>query len=218
MGSAFKIIIIFLGIIIVANLAFLDFVWTREKSFEKKELSQATSLSQKPEFIDSDNKTKTCPDNCLTKIQQEIAKITPAVNLVQENKKTTSLPTSAPVNSKNQYLTVLTSGTSASISWTDIPSSDFYFDLVDYPGMKSIRWEASLRALNGSATVYARLYDVTNSRGIDGSDIETNSASFTFIRSSELTIWNGNNLYRVQLRSVNGTQADLQTARLKIGF
>jgi hypothetical protein len=119
---------------------------------------------------------------------------------------------------KVTYIPITTARSTAIMDWTDANPSDFYFDLVDFPGAKSVRWEVYLQAVNGSGKVFARLYDVTNKRGVDYSELATESNTSVFLRSSDLKIWRGNNLYRVQLKSVNGTEAVLAQARLKIIF
>jgi hypothetical protein len=119
---------------------------------------------------------------------------------------------------KAVYIPLASSGSTVKMDWTDVVPSNFYFDLVDYPGAKSVRFEAYLKALNGSATIYLRLYDDTNKRAVDYSDLSTTSPTFELQTSSPLTIWRGNNLYKIQIKSLNGTEAFFQEARLKILF
>ena len=81
-----------------------------------------------------------------------------------------------------------------------------------------MRFEAYLLADQGAAKVYARLYDSTNNRGVDYSDIQTNSSSYTRIQSSKTSIWRGNNKYIVQLKSENGTVAKIKDAKLVVSY
>jgi hypothetical protein len=73
-----------------------------------------------------------------------------------------------------------------------------------------------LRSFLGGNKVYARLYDVTNKRAVDFSELWSDSGTSEFKRSVDLAIWRGNNLYRVQAKSSTGTPAYLDSPRLKI--
>ena len=111
----------------------------------------------------------------------------------------------------------MSAGSISSVAWSDIIPSEFYFDLSSYPGAKQVRFEAYLLSVNNDLGA-ARLYDVTNKRGVDSSDIQTTASTFTRVESSGIVIWRGNNKYTVQLHSVNGTEVQLKDAKLKIVF
>jgi hypothetical protein len=73
-----------------------------------------------------------------------------------------------------------------------------------------------LRSFLAGNAVWARIYDVTNNRAVDGSELSTTSGTSLILRSSDLVIWRGNNLYRVQAKSSSGNPAYLDAPRLKI--
>ncbi len=128
------------------------------------------------------------------------------------------MPAQPTPSSKVTHITIGGSSSTSSTSWQDIQGTDFYFDLTDYPTTTSVRWEISLRAFLAGNLVYARLYDVTNSRAVDFSELSSDSGTSVLQRSVDLAIWRGNNLYRVQGKSSTGNPAYLDSPRLRINL
>lgn len=125
-------------------------------------------------------------------------------------------PTTVPNDKlKVVYVSLVTEGTVSSADWTDVVPSEFYFNINDYPGAREVRFEAYLASANNDQG-YARLYDATNKRGVDFSDLLFNQSAFTRVESSGIKIWKGNNKYTIQLRSVNATQVQIKEAKLKV--
>lgn len=233
-GKTGKIILVFFGLSALINLLIVDLwvlkrkeeiapdflpdkpsvtlpVETEKEKLERETLSDITKDEVSLDSFDCSDK---CQKLIEDKVRQEIAKIP-----TQPPAKTLAVvPTVTGNKNKIVYVPLVTEGTTASTIWSDILPSEFYFDLNDYPGVKEVRFVAYLQAVQGAAKIYARLYDQTNKRGIDYSDIETQSSSYTLVESSKMTIWQGNNRYTVQLKSLNGTQALLKEAKLKIIF
>lgn len=217
-----KILPFVLGFLLIANILFLDFVWmgTRKRGVEKpleKEALPVTPGTVTPGLSPTPTTSSelTCPEDCLTfleeKVSEEVAKITPVTQQ-------TVAPTSAPAEQvpKVVYLPLGGSSSSSATDWTDIGGSDFYFDKGDYPDLSSVRWETSLGSFLGGNLVYVRLYDVTNKRAVDASELSASSSTSKLLQSSGLTIWQGNNLYRIQAKSSSGTPAYIDSPRLKI--
>lgn len=205
----------FLGILVISNLVFLDFYLVIQKKTEPP----AESLISVVQPTVEPNQTISNCSACQSQIQKEISKQILALPTSVSTLSPT--PTSTPVlpnNPKVLYVPLVNTGSTVLTDWTDIPASDFYFNQADYPGYKSIQWEASLKSVNSPARVMVRLYDVTNKRGVDYSELQTQSLTYALLQSSALTIWRGNNLYRVQLKADNGTEASLGMGRLKIGY
>lgn len=217
MEKALKATLVVFGILVVSNLLALDFFWFTGKNFTKSNLAANTEVSE-PKTI-QDSCGSICQETVTEKIKEELAKITPLAG-----QSSLIIPTSKPVaqptanGKKVLYIPLVTEGKTVLTAWTDIVPSDFYFDLTNYSGAKEVRFETYLLAVNGSAKVYARLYDVTNKRGVDYSELYTANDTFTRLESGGISIWRGNNKYTVQLRSENGTEVQLKEAKLKIIF
>lgn len=218
MNKNLKILLIVFGVLIIANFSVLDFFLVKDRF-----LTKSSKLSVSQEILPVEE-TKVATDSCgllcqetiVQKIGEELSRLPSPAG---QSSVSPSVPkaTVTPSNGKPKvvYVPLAADGAVSSATWTDIVPSEFYFDLGNYPGAKEIRFEIYLLSLNNDL-VSARLYDATNKRAIDFSDLQTTSSTFTRQESSPLVIWRGNNKYTLQLRSVNGTQAQLKDARLKI--
>lgn len=221
-----KILLILFGVLVVLNLGVLDFFWYSGVRLRQSQIRLGQSFGGQESggsevgesAATSDSCGPICQKTIAEKIQEELEKISPTAG--QSSISLLPQPTACKMPTSSQqkvlYIPLCTNGETVATSWTDILPSEFYFDLTNYPGAKEVRFEAYLLALHGSALVYARLYDATNKRGVDYSDLSTQNDAFTRLESLAVRIWQGNSKYTVQLRSANGTQVQLKEAKLKI--
>jgi hypothetical protein len=106
-----------------------------------------------------------------------------------------------------------------SLDWIDVPGSEFYLDLgADYSSDAVVIWDVFLHEQHGNGLAEARLMDVTHGIIVVNSELNTNNASSTLLTSGVLGIWQGNNLYRVQVRSQKGFPIFFNSGRLKITY
>lgn len=208
-----------LVVLLMANLALLDWwFWQSKNKLNKTELSEI--IPQPTTAISSQKETGTeCPAACreeIGQLQGAIATLSTETKTVE--KPTVEKPTPAQIApfAKTIYIPLGGNGSSANMNWTDIPGAQVYLNLSDYIGVNQVIWEAALRVKNGNGQAIARLFDVTHSVGVPGSEIYVGTETATTVASSSLVIWSGNNLYRVQLKSLTGYEATLDSARIKI--
>ncbi len=220
MENRLKIIVIGIIALIVVNLLVLDFIWINQP---KEETALAPQETKTPTTLPSPTPTlftsqitppEGCSEECLDYIDQKIDEAISGLPTPAAQK--TVIPAQPTPGSKVTYITIGGSSSTSSTSWADIPGTDFYFDLSDYPTATGVRWEISLRSYLAGNLVYARLYDVTNSRAVDFSELTSDSGTSELKRSVDLSIWRGNNLYRVQGKSSTGTPAYLDSPRLRV--
>ena len=218
MSKILKILLIIFGILVVANFSVLDFFFVKDRFIEKKtqEASESETVVGEQSKIATDSCGLSCQQEISQKIDEELSRLpSPAGQSSFSPSAPTKTPTQPNGKPKVVYIPLAADGTVASASWTNVVPSEFYFDQTNYPGVKEVRFEVNLLSLNNDLA-FVRIYDATNKRAVDFSDLQTTSSTFTRIESSPLVIWRGNNKYTIQLRSVNGTQAQLKDARLKI--
>ena len=220
MENKLKILIIGIGVLVVANLLVLDFIGMNQR---RGESIPATSAVITPTAFSSPSPTISiseitppdgCSEECLSYIDQKINQVISGLPTPASQK--TFVPAQPASSSKVAYLTIGGSSSTNSTSWVDIPGTDFYFDLSDYPTATGVRWEISLRSYLAGNFVYARLYDVTNKRAVDFSEQSSDSGTSELKRSPDLSIWRYNNLYRVQGKSSAGCDAYLDSPRLRV--
>jgi hypothetical protein len=220
MENKIKILGISIGVLIILNLLVLDFVWINQQKINslsseevgKESVATPTPISTLPasEITPAEECSEACQGYFDQKINEAISSLpTPA-------SQKTVVPAQSTPSLKVAYITIGGSSSTSSTSWADIPGTDFYFDLSDYPTATGVRWEISLRSYLAGNKVYARLYDVTNKRAVDYSELWSDSGTSELKRSPDLSIWRYNNLYRVQGKSSAGCDAYLDSPRLRI--
>lgn len=213
------IIITLAAILIVANLVALDIGWFKQ---QKEYKSLHTEFNSETTTTPISSTTSATPDSCGTVCQQTIdEKISQAMATVsgKEAIKETKVAEKAPKETSQAkviYIPLGGSGSTASTSWADVGNAEVYFNIDDYQNVDRIYFEGFIRVKNGNGKAFARLYDVTHSIGVQGSDIETNNENFTLVESGTLSFWRGKNLYRIQVKSLNGYDAYIDSGRIKI--
>lgn len=131
----------------------------------------------------------------------------------------TITPAPSTIRSQTTYIPITGPITTTSTGWYDAPGTDFYLNIADYGKNAYATWEASLKVAHGNGSVYARLYDVTNKIAVNGSEVSvSNNSNLTQAYSGALNFWANNNLYRVQLKSLNGFEVTFGGGRLKIVY
>ncbi len=209
-----KIILVIIGL----NILILDILLIKDKRASQPVVSPKQDSLQEAALPQEQAQCSTaCQQEMAEMISSSLATFSGEETVIKEivREETKFIP-SAEAQPRTIYIPLLTSASTTEMDWVDIVPSDFYFDLADYSGIKSVHFDVYLKALHGSGRVYVRLYDVTNKRGVDYSDHSTQAADFELMRSSPLAIWQGNNLYRIQMKSINGTEAFLEQAKLRV--
>lgn len=212
-----------IGILLIFNLLFLDFFWV--KGGKKGKVSEETKISPLSEVIPTNNPltvpeiSGVCSASCKTYITEEISDAISNLSYPTQ----VPYPTSQPASLSESFLKAVfipigSSGSTTETSWADISGTDFYFDLANYSNVNSVLWEVSLQSYLSSNPVYIRLYDVTNKRAVDGSELNTGSSSYVYLRSGNLIIWRGENLYRIQAKSSGGNQVNFNSPKMKVTF
>ncbi|MCJ7804432.1 hypothetical protein MUP35_01730, partial [Patescibacteria group bacterium] len=114
------------------------------------------------------------------------------------------------------YIPLGGGGATINRDWVDVGNAEVYLDVNDYPNLDKAYFEGFIKVKNGNGKAFARLYDVTHSIGVQGSDIESASENFTLVESGSLNFWQGKNLYRIQIKSLNGYEASIDSGRIKL--
>jgi len=221
-----KVALIAFCLLLLADLVYVNFKLFGVGFGNKVDFISLESTKNTKSTEDNNPTDISCGVGCKRIIEDKVA--TEVAKLAGEWEKKLVVPTPKVITQRTTTTTIsepkivvipiASSGETNLVNWTEVKPSGFYFDLANYPGAKEVRFEAYLLADQGGAKVYARLYDATNNRGVDYSDIQTNSGSYTRIQSSKISIWRGNNKYIVQLKSENGTVAKIKDAKLVVSY
>jgi len=122
--------------------------------------------------------------------------------------------TTAKIKS-TQYIPIPGNGNTMENKWVDLMGTEFYISTEDYPDLVGAYFEANMKLTNGNGLAYLRLFDVTAGIEVWGSEISTNSFTFTSVSSGKLTIRMGTHLYRVQAKSLTADTTVFNSGRIK---
>lgn len=154
-----------------------------------------------------------CNEGCQKMIDQRVAEV---VATISGQKKVTTIVSKVPRESQTTFIPLGGGFSTKETDWADVKNSEIYISIGDYGKDPYVDWNAFLKIAGGNGKAYARLYDVTHGIAVDGSEVPVSSQDFTQASSSRLNLWSGNNLYRVQVKSLNGQTASFDSGRVKI--
>jgi len=176
---------------------------------------RSTQVSEKSGTLSLDS----CGEECKKKIEEEVSKAIATISASAKTSPATSTTTSTTKKSTD-YITLNGPVATTSTQWIDIPGVEVYIDLAgDYGKASFASWEGTLKVAYGNGQAFARLFDVTNGRAVDGSEISTTGNSdYKLVTSGNISLWAGNNLYRLQLKSLNSFEVTFFTGRIKITY
>lgn len=213
-----KVLLAILAFLVLGNLVWLDYRTLKKEEVlllpeaAEEEVSGFTEVEEGEE-----PEATVCGLDCQTKIAEEVAKAIATVSgervVTQKTVETVAQPTATP---QTIYLPLGNGGSTSNLDWAEISGSDFIFDLADYRSGAEVYWQGNLKANSGNSRCYARVYDVTHNRGVDFSEQSTDQISYQTLTSQRLSIWQGENKYRLQIRSLNGITCFLESPRLII--
>lgn len=89
-------------------------------------------------------------------------------------------------------------------------------DTANYPNYTGMVLEVIFRLAQKSGTGSVRLYNVSDSTGY--SQVDTTSDSFSLKSSSSFKVASGSKTYKLQVKSNEGADLYIQSARLKVNF
>jgi len=206
-------------LLVLTNLVVLDVVWLRQQ--KEKPFSAAGGVEIIPTsspLVSSGASSDACGLVCQQTIEEKVSQAISTISGKETIKETKVVEKTSGKTSQPQvvYIPLGGGGSTVSTDWTDVGNAEVYFDLNDYPNLSEVRFEGFIKVLHGNGKAYARLYDVTHGIGVQGSNIETTGENFTMVGSDPLAFWRGKNLYRVQIKSLNGYEAFFDSGRIKI--
>lgn len=116
------------------------------------------------------------------------------------------------------YIPLGSGGTADGKNWFSMNGYQVSIDPADYPGYKTAQLEITMRLVESVGEAHAQLYNSTDSRDVSSSSVSTTSDKAVLLTSTGFTLASGKKTYVVQLKSTQGYQIELQSARIKINF
>lgn len=218
MRKTLPILILVITGLVLANLAVLDIVWLKNRRQEESLPTRESSLTTPISTTITSPVTDICGPVCQETIAQKVSEAIATISGKETVKETTVVKETTQQVSQPQtiYIPLGGGGSTTSKDWADIANAEVYLNIDDYTNVDKIYFEGFIKIKHGSGKVYARLYDVTHEIGVQGGEIESTSENYTLVESGSLSLWKGNNLYRVQIKSLTGYEAFFDSGRIKI--
>jgi len=217
----------FLINLVVLNVFVGWLVWEKktEKIEEEKEVVEKEVIEEASEDLTAEGVEMFLGFE-KNELEEKIASLAARLLVIEESEKGAGgvekvverepIPEARAKTEEISYIPVPNGDGVAGTEWVEMSGSGFVFDKANYSGYKKAYFEGNLRVLNGNGTGRIRLWDKTNSRAVDGSEISTDKGSWEWKESGQLTIWNGKNEYVVQGRSDTGYRVDGSGLRIRV--
>jgi hypothetical protein len=192
-------------VLLLINISILDYAFIRRWMSQPAPDPKSDPISSCRQIIDDQ----------IGQLDQKYQPLLSATPVITAPSTTTPAPVKT-VTRQVVYIPISGQGQTLSTSWTDLPGTDFYLNTADYTGFKQAYFESSLKLQNGNGLAFARLFDLTHGIEVWGSETQAGGQKGALAVSSLLTLRPGNNLYRVQLKSLTADTAIFASGRLKI--
>lgn len=175
--------------------------------------------SGKVQIIGGESEKGGCDASCQKEIADQVARAMATLSASPKFSAVKPLPVSTS-KPQDTYIQISGSGSTQNTNWTDVPGTDFSFDVTrDFDKSAKFAWEGFLKITSANGTAYARIYDVTHSIGVDGSEISVvDKEDFTRANSTNMNFWAGRNLYRVQIKSLNTFNVDYTGGKIRVSY
>jgi len=144
-------------------------------------------------------------------VSDEVVETEPKITTVVQVQKEESAKTSHV-----SYVNISGGFGQVAYDWVDVPASQFYFNKADYTGLQQIKFESNMRLVNGNGKAFVRLFDETNGVAVTGSQVETGNQDDTIVVSEAINFMSGNNLIKVQIKSLTADTTYFNSGRLVI--
>ncbi len=160
-----------------------------------------------------------CDADCKKQIAEEVSKSLASVSAVLKAQTASPGQNTTP-KPQDSYIQISGTGSTQNLNWTDVPGTDFSFDVNrDFGQGAHFAWEGFLRVADANGTAYARIYDATHGIGVNGSEISVSNVSeYTRAISTNMNFWAGRNVYRVQIKSLNTFNVEYTGGKIRVSY
>ena len=158
------------------------------------------------EIVEVKGEDDGCDQECVMAIVEEkIDELVSKYGLVikKETKKVSK--TASTIKPTSEKFVRISGGDGQGAGWIRLGSSVFWLDAGLYGELVEASWQGWLETSGGSLDGWVRLYDASNGRVVDGSEVRiTTDLSKTSFYSSNIAIWRGQNQYYIEVKDFGG--------------
>lgn len=184
-----------------------DRVKTLEETVTKL-ASQVNSLKS------SGQRTDTSSSNNLADIESAVTELKARVSALEK-----ASPAPATTTSQSTVYIPLGAGGGpwGAVDWISLNEYEISLNPDNYPSYKGMSLEVTLRLVESAGTGSVRLYNVTDSSAVS-SQLDTTATSFALQSTASFKLASGTKTYRLQVKSTQGKDLFIQSARIKVSF
>lgn len=130
-------------------------------------------------------------------------------------------PTTTTTTSSNKYPLYIPLGAGGgpwgSQDWATLTEYQATINSDNYPGYSGMQLEVNFRLVESAGTGSVRLYNVTDGSSIS-SQVDTTGTSFGLQTTNSFKLPGGQKTYSIQVKSSQGKDLFVQSARVKVSF
>lgn len=152
----------------------------------------------------------------LNTIETTLATLQSKVNTLSGSSTQTSQSTTS--KSPTVYIPLGSGGTTTDKTGIVLDNYQVSIDPADYPNYKTMQLEATLKMNVANGTVTANLYNATDGSDVTNSSVSTTSDKSTLLSSYTFTLPSSKKTYKLKVKSSEGVEVQLQSARIKVNF
>lgn len=161
----------------------------------------------------STNPSSASLDSRLSNVEAEVTALKVRISALE---KATPAPAASQAKS-TVYIPLGAGGSWSDIDWHSLPEYEISLDPANYPGYSGMYLEVNFRMAESAGTGSVRLYNVTDNSALS-SQLDTTSTAFSLQTSSSFKLPSGAKTYRLQVKSSQGKDLFIQSARIKVNF
>lgn len=153
-------------------------------------------------------------DSRLTVVESAVTDLKARVSALEK-----ASPTPASTTSKYPLYVPLGSGGGpwGDLDWNALTEYQVAINGDDYPGYSSMQLEVNFRLAEAVGTASVRLYNVTDKASVS-SQLDATSTNFGLQTSNTFKLPSGQKTYTIQVKSSQGRNIFVQSARIKVNF
>lgn len=105
----------------------------------------------------------------------------------------------------------------ANTDWYSLNEYEILLDPGNYPGYTGMNLEITFRLAESAGVGSVRLYNITDS-SVTSSQLDITTTSYSLQSSSSFKLASGTKTYKLQIKSSQGKDLFIQSARIKVNF
>jgi len=146
-----------------------------------------------------------CGKSCIGEIVDEkLEALVSKYGLTEKTKPVLNSVSKPVVKPTSEKFIRISGGEAKGTDWIRLGGTVFWLDTALYGELVEASWQGWLESSGGDLDGYVRLYDASNGRVVDGSEMRVTGSGKTSFYSANIAIWRGQNQYYIEVKDFGG--------------